>query len=73
MKGSRRTQIRLQRGMVIDRRIREQEVAWRARQQQQIKWEQELRMREEELKRWEEDEYLRRVEEDRYCLLKTNV
>ena len=73
MKGSRRTQIRLQRGMVIDRRIREQEVAWRARQQQQIKWEQELRMREEELKRWEEDEYLRRVEEDRYCLLKANV
>ena len=65
MKGSRRTQIRLQRGMVVDRRLREQEVAWRARQQQQIKWEQELRMREEELKRWEEEEYFRRVEEDR--------
>lgn len=67
MKGSRRTQVRMQRGVGGDsRRMREQELVWRARQQEQMKWEQELRMREEELRRWEEEEYLRRVDEDRY-------
>ncbi|XP_065060254.1 zinc finger RNA-binding protein-like isoform X2 [Rhopilema esculentum] len=67
MKGS-KFQNRLQRsgGGGDTRRAREQEVMWRARQQEQLRWEQELRMREEELRRWEEEEYLRKVEEDRY-------
>ena len=67
MKGTRRSQSRMQRGVGGDsRRMREQELVWRARQQEQMKWEQELRIREEELRRWEEEEYLRRVDEDRY-------
>ena len=69
MKGSRRPLPlgRMQRiGGSDGRRMREQEMLWRARQQEQLKWEQELRMREEELRRWEEEEYLRRVDEDRY-------
>ena len=66
MKGSRKLHMRMQRGGIGDRRMREQEMVWRARQQEQMKWEQELRMREEELRRWEEEEYLRRVDEDRY-------
>lgn len=42
------------------------EAVWRQRQQEQHRWEQDLRLREEDLRRWEEDEYMRRVGEDRY-------
>jgi len=44
----------------------EQESVWRQRQQEQMQWEQQLRLREEELRRWEHDEYMRRANEDRY-------
>lgn len=43
-----------------------QESVWRQRQQEQMRWEQQLRLREEELQRWEHDEYMRRASEDRY-------
>ena len=65
MKGRSKFQNRQRGGLGDNRRTREQEMAWRARQQEQIRWEQELRLREEELRRWEEEEYLRRVEKDR--------
>jgi len=42
------------------------ESVWKMRQQEQLRWEQELSMREVELRRWEEEEYMRRVGEDRY-------
>ena len=42
-----------------------QESVWRQRQQEQMRWEQQLRLREEELRRWEHDEYMRRASEDR--------
>ena len=66
MKGSRFNN-RMQRGN-NNRGGRDQEVMWRQRQQEQLRWEQELRMREEELRRWEEEEYLRRIDEDRLVL-----
>eukprot|EP00794_Sanderia_malayensis_P009635 gene9635-10623_t len=47
-------------------RPRDPEISWRQKQQEQMRWEQELRIREEELRRWEEGEYHRRIEEDRY-------
>ena len=65
MKGRSKFQNRQRGGLGDNRRGREQEMVWRARQQEQIRWEQELRLREEELRRWEEEEYLRRVEKDR--------
>ncbi|XP_002153846.1 zinc finger RNA-binding protein isoform X1 [Hydra vulgaris] len=43
-----------------------QEMVWKQRQQEQIRWEQQLRHREDELRRWEHDEYMRRANEDRY-------
>ncbi|XP_057305924.1 zinc finger RNA-binding protein-like isoform X2 [Hydractinia symbiolongicarpus] len=43
-----------------------QEMVWKQRQQQQMRWEQELRLREEELRRWEHEEFMRRASEDRY-------
>ena len=63
MKGGRKTS-RAQEEM--KKRVREQEMVWRQRQQEQMRWEHELRLREEELRRWEEEEYMRRIEEDRY-------
>ena len=39
--------------------------AFRQKQFEQMQWEQQLRMREEELSRWERDEYMRRANEDR--------
>lgn len=42
-----------------------QEIVWKQRQQQQMRWEQELRLREEELRRWEHEEFMRRASEDR--------
>jgi hypothetical protein len=43
----------------------DQENVWRQRQQEQMQWEQQLRIREDELRRWEHDEYMRRASEDR--------
>jgi len=45
---------------------RQQEMVWKQRQHEQMKWEQQLRFREEELRRWEHEEYMRRASEDRY-------
>ena len=42
-----------------------QEMVWKQRQQEQMRWEQQLRHREDELRRWEHDEYMRRASEDR--------
>lgn len=42
------------------------EMVWKQRQQEQMRWEQELRLREEELRRWEHEEFMRRASEDRY-------
>lgn len=44
---------------------RSEEMVWKQRQQEQMRWEQELRHREEELRRWEHEEYMRRANEDR--------
>jgi len=41
-------------------------MAWKQRQHEQMRWEQQLRFREEELRRWEHEEYMRRSSEDRY-------
>ena len=42
-----------------------QEKVWKQRQEEQMRWEAQLRMREEELRRWEHEEYMRRANEDR--------
>jgi len=44
----------------------EQESVWRQRQHEQMQWERQLRLREEELRRWEHDDYMKRANEDRY-------
>ena len=46
----------------------EQESVWRQRQHEQMQWEQQLRLREEELRRWEHDDYMKRANEDRFGL-----
>lgn len=65
MKGSRSNNRRNRQnveGVVGD----EQESVWRQRQQEQMQWERQLRLREEELRRWEHDDYMRRANEDRF-------
>ena len=42
-----------------------QEKVWKQRQEEQMRWEAQLRMREEELRRWEHEEYMRSANEDR--------
>lgn len=42
------------------------EMQWKQRQHEQMRWEQQLRFREEELRRWEHEEFMRRSSEDRY-------
>jgi zinc finger RNA-binding protein len=49
-----------------DRGGRADEMAWKQRQHEQMRWEQQLRFREEELRRWEHEEFMRRSSEDRY-------
>jgi len=49
-----------------DRAGRVDEMAWKQRQHEQMRWEQQLRFREEELRRWEHEEFMRRSSEDRY-------
>ena len=53
-------------GIAIEDGGDEQESVWKQRQQEQMQWEQQLRLREEELRRWEHDEYMRRAGEDRF-------
>ena len=49
-----------------ERGARVDEMAWKQRQHEQMRWEQQLRFREEELRRWEHEEFMRRSSEDRY-------
>lgn len=54
------------RGLGRSGRGNDKESLWRQRQQEQLKWEQELHSREAELRRWEHGDFTCRVGEDRY-------
>ncbi|XP_066922566.1 zinc finger RNA-binding protein-like [Clytia hemisphaerica] len=68
MKGSKRKQagVALTGGSGAPGTGEEGQNAFKQKQFEQMQWERQLRMREEELSRWERDEYMRRANEDRY-------
>lgn len=68
MKGSKNSKRNKPLGGVVDggELMNQDSAAFKQKQFEQMQWERQLRLREEELRRWERDEYMRRASEDRY-------